>query len=146
MWFTGLTAFMLKTPNQSTLELASRRLCAVIATEYKWAEEYWLYTGSIFHPVVKTQSNDCCRHHSLRETLRVKFCPFRIPLPQLKLLWLSVLHNTTSALWESQPGEHLHHHPLRAITRFFSYTALTLAPLAPSSKMGIPIHTHLVHM
>lgn len=40
--------------------------------------------------------------------------------------------DTTSAPWKSQPGERLHHQPLRAIIRFFffqSYAALTLAPI-----------------
>lgn len=83
VWFTGLTVFMLKTPNKPTLELATHGLCTVIAIEYKWAEEYLLYTGSTFHPVVKTQPNGCCRHHNLREALWAKFCPFRNPLQQL---------------------------------------------------------------
>lgn len=154
---------MVKTPNQPTLKLASHGLCAVIAIEYKWAEEYLLYTHSIFHSVVETEPNDCCRHHNLREILRAKFYPFRNPCPQPwkfcgqrfctnPVCWVS--HLSTGSALDSQPGEHLHHHPLRAIMRFFSFnlTQLCLSHwhlwphlLKYVLKTGTPVCTHLAH-
>lgn len=147
---------MLKTPNQPTLELASHELWAVIAIENKGAEEYLLYTGSIFHPVVKTQPNDCCRHHNLRETLGAKFCPFRNPLPQPwsfcgRLFCTNPVccghHLSTLEVpaWGTSPSSAIESH----YKIFFlsvlhsSHTGTHLLKFV--SKMGIPVRTHLVH-
>lgn len=65
-WFTRVTIFVKK-------KSATHRLCTVIAIEYNWAEDYLLYTYSIFHTVLQTWSHDCCRYPNLREMLQAKF-------------------------------------------------------------------------